>query len=283
MKNPPEAYLLVAGLGAVLIVASLIGFTLHVRVKDEKTRAAVDNLNARIRAWWVMVILLSGAVLAGHTTTVVLFALLSFGALREFAPAPLVSTLVSTAVLLAQYWFVWNGWYSWVLIFVPVCACLLRSWGLILSVYCISYVPALLTLKIDRNMLLVAFLVIVVQSSDVFQYVFGKLFGRHKIAPSVSPGKTVEGFIGGIVSATVLGASLYWITPFHRAQAAAMALVIALMAFLGGLTLSAIKRQRGIKDWGQIIEGHGGLLDRLDSLCFSAPVFFWLTSYFFAR
>jgi phosphatidate cytidylyltransferase len=276
MRTPPEAYLVVEGLAAVLIAASLIGFILHLSVKDGNSRAAVDNLNARIRAWWVMVILLSGAALSGRAATVVLFALLSFGALREFEPVRLVSVIV----LLGQYWFVWNGTYGLFLVFVPLCAILLRSWGLILCVYCISYVPALLMLETNRNVLLIAFLIIIVQSSDVLQYVFGKLLGRHKIAPHLSPGKTIEGFIGGIAGATILGASLWWITPFDRAHSAAMALTIALTGFLGGLTLSAIKRRRGIKDWGQLIEGHGGLLDRLDSICFSAPVFFHLMRYF---
>ena len=159
------------------------------------------------------------------------------------------------------------------------------QWGLMVSVYCISYVPALLTLEIPgyggRDALLMVFLLIVVQSSDVLQYVWGKLAGRHKIAPSLSPSKTVEGFVGGVVSATALGAALWRITPFRPWQAAGMALVVTLMGFLGGLVMSAIKRDRGVKDWGNLIEGHGGMLDRLDSVAFSAPVFFHLTRYFF--
>ena len=150
-------------------------------------------------------------------------------------------------------------------------------WGLMLCVYCVSFAPALVT----RSTLPLVFLLLVAQSSDVLQYVFGKLFGRHKIAPRISPGKTVEGFVGGVAGACIVGAALAWITPFSRAQAAVMALVIALAGFLGGLTLSSIKRKRGIKDWGHFIAGHGGILDRLDSICFSAPVFFWLTRYFF--
>src|SRR5205085_5068317 len=153
------------------------------------------------------------------------------------------------------------------------------------SVFCVSHVPALLTLKIpgyqDRNLLLIAFLVLVVQGSDVLQYVWGKLFGRHKIAPRLSPSKTVEGFAGGVLSATVIGAALWWITPFSPWQAAATALLINLMGFFGGLVMSAIKRDRDVKDWGQLIEGHGGMLDRLDSVAFSAPILFHLTRYFF--
>ena len=123
------------------------------------------------------------------------------------------------------------------------------------------------------------FLILVVQSSDVLQYVWGKLLGRRKIAPGLSPSKTVEGFVGGVLSASGLGAALWWITPFEPGQAFLVALAITLMGFLGGLVMSAIKRDRGVKDWGSLIEGHGGMLDRLDSVCFSAPVFFHITRY----
>jgi phosphatidate cytidylyltransferase len=129
---------------------------------------------------------------------------------------------------------------------------------------------------------LVVFLLVVSQASDVLQYVFGKLFGRHKIAPGISPAKTTEGFIGGVATTTLLGAGLWWLTPFNPWQAAGMALTITLMGFLGGLVMSAIKRDRGVKDWGHLLAGHGGMLDRLDSVAFSAPIFFHLTRFFFA-
>ncbi|HET7065915.1 MAG TPA: phosphatidate cytidylyltransferase, partial [Rudaea sp.] len=154
-----------------------------------------------------------------------------------------------------------------------------------ITVYCISYAPALLLLKIPgftgQNLLLMIYMLMVVQLSDVLQYVFGKLFGKRKIAPRVSPSKTVEGFIGGGLSATAIGAALWWITPFTPLQSAAMAAVVVIAGFLGGLALSAVKRSIGAKDWGSMIEGHGGMLDRLDSVSFAAPVFFHLTRYFF--
>jgi phosphatidate cytidylyltransferase len=127
--------------------------------------------------------------------------------------------------------------------------------------------------------LLVAFLIIVVQGSDVLQYVFGKLFGKRKVAPLLSPSKTWEGLIGGVASATALGAALFWITPFTPLQAAALAFVICIMGFFGGLVMSGIKRDRGVKDWGRMISGHGGVLDRIDSIVFSAPIFFHLVRY----
>ena len=197
----------------------------------------------------------------------------------------------------------WHEWYGLYSIFIPVYAFLFipifsvlrgdtrqylvriaeTQWGLMICVFCASHVPALLSLDIPgyegRNVLLIAFLVIVVQSSDVFQYVWGKLLGKHKLAPSLSPSKTVEGAIGGLLSASLLGASLFWITPFSPWQAALMSLLITLMGMFGGLVLSAIKRDRGVKDWGHLIAGHGGFIDRLDSVVFSAPVFFHVVRY----
>jgi phosphatidate cytidylyltransferase len=159
------------------------------------------------------------------------------------------------------------------------------QYGLMICAYCLSHAPALLILKIpgfaghDARLLL--YLVLVDQMSDVLQYVWGKLTGKHKIAPQVSPNKTWEGFIGGLVTATLLGTALWWATPFTPLQAAGMSLVIALLGFAGGLVMSAIKRDIGVKDFGAVIEGHGGILDRIDSLCFAAPIFFHLVRYFF--
>jgi phosphatidate cytidylyltransferase len=110
--------------------------------------------------------------------------------------------------------------------------------------------------------------------------VFGKLFGRNKVAPKISPSKTWEGLIGGVISASLLGAALYWLTPFTPAQAGLMASLACIMGFFGGLVASAIKRDRGVKDWGHLIEGHGGMLDRADSLVFAAPIFFHIVRYF---
>ena len=159
------------------------------------------------------------------------------------------------------------------------------QWGLMLAVFCISHAPALLMLDLGGTppVYLLFFLVTVVQMSDVLQYVFGKLFGRTKIAPNVSPSKTLEGMIGGGLAATGVGAALWWITPFSPLEAAGMAAAIVVAGFFGGLVLSAVKRSLGAKDWGAMIEGHGGALDRMDSVTFAAPLFFHLVNYFFAR
>ncbi|EBQ6150934.1 phosphatidate cytidylyltransferase, partial [Salmonella enterica subsp. enterica serovar Enteritidis] len=153
-----------------------------------------------------------------------------------------------------------------------------------IAVYCLSYAPALLVLPIPDftdNINLLLFLMIVVQISDVLQYVFGKLFGKRPIVPKLSPNKTVEGFIGGILSASCVGMALWWATPFSPWAAFLLSLLICLAGFAGGLCMSAIKRDSGIKDFGAMIEGHGGMMDRLDSLCFAAPVFFHVLKYFY--
>ncbi|MBF1227094.1 MAG: phosphatidate cytidylyltransferase, partial [Haemophilus parainfluenzae] len=209
-------------------------------------------------------------------------------------------------ILPLQYFLVAIDWFSMFTIFIPVYGFLFlpilsallgdpahfldRStkiqWALMISVFCISHIPALLTLDISgyegKNLLLMIFLILVVQSSDVLQYVWGKLFGKRKIAPTLSPSKTVEGFVGGVLSASLLGMLLHWLTPFNAWQAFLMSLLICLMGFLGGLVMSAMKRSMGVKDWGNMISGHGGILDRMDSLCFSAPIFFHVVRYFWA-
>lgn len=303
-----EVGLLLGGLFSILIVASLIGFILSCR----KQNATISNLNARIRAWWVMCTIAVIAMLIGPIGSVVLFALMSFFALRECI------TLMPTRrgdhealfwcffiILPVQYLLVGIQWYSVFVIFIPVYAFLFiparvaiagdthqfleRSakiqWSLMMAVYCVSHAPALLMLSIPgyegENIKLILFMMIVVQISDVLQYVFGKLWGKRPIVPKLSPNKTVEGFVGGLLSASLVGAGLWWATPFNPLQAFFISLLITLLGFLGGLCMSAIKRDRGVKDFGAMLEGHGGMMDRIDSLCFAAPVFFHVVRYWF--
>ncbi len=128
---------------------------------------------------------------------------------------------------------------------------------------------------------LLFFFVLMVQLGDVFQYVWGKLVGRRVIAPEINASRTWEGAVGGVASTTVVGALLWWVTPFRIWEAALISMVTAIMGIAGGLTMSAVKRDRGVRDTGTLVQGHAGVLDRIDSLCFAAPVFFHLTSYFF--
>jgi len=304
----PHLLWLLAGVGTILILASVIGEILRARLSPAGENPVIENLNARINAWWVMVICLALAFIAGKPGVVLLFALCSFAALREFLTLTTHNradhwSLVACffVILPLQYWFLATDWYGMYSIFIPVYAFLLlpvasalrgstrdflirvseTQWALMICVYCASFVPALLYLQIPgfegRNVILIAYLIFVVQLSDVMQYVWGKLVGRTKVAPNLSPSKTWEGLIGGALTASGVGTALWWMTPFSPLQAAGMCLLITLMGFFGGLVMSAIKRDRGIKDWGHLIAGHGGFLDRLDSVIFAAPIFFHIT------
>ncbi|MBZ0222602.1 MAG: phosphatidate cytidylyltransferase [Dokdonella sp.] len=312
MNSQEKFYWLFGGILSLLVLASCIGALLHWRARGNET---IANLNARVRAWWVMVAIIAVNFVLGTNATVVLFALASLFALREFItltptrPGDYLPLVACFYVLLpVQYWLIAADWYNLFAIFLPVYGFLLLpvlaavsgdtedflarvtkvQWGLMITVYCISYAPALLLVEVPgfseqprNNLLLMIYLLTIVQMSDVLQYVFGKLLGKHKIAPKVSPSKTVEGFVGGGLAATGLGTALWWITPFTPLQACGMAAAIVVSGFLGGLALSAVKRSLGAKDWGAMIEGHGGMLDRLDSVSFAAPIFFHLTRYFF--
>lgn len=304
----PHLLWLLAGVGTILILASVIGEILRARLSPAGQNPVIENLNARINAWWVMVICLALAFIAGKPGVVLLFALCSFAALREFLTLTTHNradhwSLVACFFLILplQYAFLATDWYGMYSIFIPVYAFLLlpvvsslrgstkdflirvseTQWALMICVYCASHVPALLYLQIPgfegRNVILIAYLIFVVQLSDVMQYVWGKLIGRTKVAPTLSPSKTWEGLVGGTLTATGVGTALYWMTPFSPLEAAGMCLLITLMGFFGGLVMSAIKRDRGIKDWGHLIAGHGGFLDRLDSVIFAAPIFFHVT------
>ncbi|HEV2284960.1 MAG TPA: phosphatidate cytidylyltransferase [Steroidobacteraceae bacterium] len=311
MSAQQKFYWLMGGVVTLLAVASLVGALLAARAGTETARAVVANLNSRIRAWWAMVAIFAVAFLAGPIATLVLFGSMSFFALREFVTltptkrADHVPLFLCFFVLIPlHYALIGYGWYGLFAILIPVYAFLIlpavaalagdpdrfleRSakiqWAVMVTVYCVSHTPALLLLRIPgyegQGALLIFFLLLVTQMSDVLQYVFGKLFGRTLLAPTVSPSKTVEGLIGGGLAATAVGGAMYWITPFPPLGALAMSFVIVVMGFLGGLALSAVKRSLGVKDWGAMIEGHGGMLDRVDSLSFAAPVFFHLTRYF---
>jgi phosphatidate cytidylyltransferase len=172
--------------------------------------------------------------------------------------------------------------------------------GLLICVYALSHAPALLDLKLSyrvageqgpewrdwsgaegSNAGLLFFFILIVQLGDALQFAWDRLAGKHVIAPAINASRTWEGFIGGVLSTIVMGVLFSWVTPFTLVGAAIMSMIVAVMGFAGGMTMSAIKRDRGVEDYGTLVQGHPGLLDRVDSICFAAPVFFHLTRYFF--
>ncbi len=304
--------LIAAGMLLLLVAVSVLGAWLKLGHADGHPHTLIDNLNLRIQAWWTMTVTIGLALLAGRIGVVVLFAFVSFTALREFLTiAPTrrgdhqALVMAFFVVLPFQYFLVGVEWAGFYEVFIPVYAFLflpilsaLKSdtrnfmertgtiqWGLMVTVFCISHIPALLSLRIPgyegRDAFLIVFLVLIVQGGDILHHVCSRFCGKHQIAPQVSPNKTVEGFVGGIAAATLLGMLLSWMTPFSAAEAALVSLAITLMGFFGGLVLSAMKRDRGVKDWGTAADG-SGMLDRVASVCFAAPVYYHIVRHWWS-
>jgi phosphatidate cytidylyltransferase len=297
----------VAGLFSILVAASLVVWALR-RARPERD---LGELVLRVKSWWVMASVFTLAMVLSPRASVVFLGLMSFLSLKEYLsliPTRRADRRVLFWAYLAiplQYLWVAIGWYGMFIVFIPVYVFLLlpmrmvligetsgflRSagtlhWGLMMTVFNLSHVAYLLALPAAQNPAgggagLVLTLVFLTQFNDVAQYVWGKSFGRHKVIPKVSPNKTWEGLLGGL--ATTIGlASLVgpWLTPLTRPEAVLFGLMIGLGGFIGDVTISAVKRDLGIKDTGALIPGHGGILDRVDSLTYTAPLFFHVLRY----
>jgi phosphatidate cytidylyltransferase len=307
---------LVGGVLTLLSVATGIGQLLKKQTDTGLNPVVIEQFNHRIRAWWMLCAVLAVAFLAGRTATVFLFWFLSFWALREFitlTPTRMADHRALFWVFFLftplQYFLIALDRYTLYSVLIPVYGflfipariafagdykrylerCAKIQAGLMVCVYCLSHAPAILYLNIaakvpafqGQNARLLFFFLLVVALGDAFQYISEKLIGKHVIAPAISPNRTWEGFLGGVGCATLFGTAMWWATPFHPLEAAVMSLIITTMGFAGGMTMSAIKRDRGVKDYGTLIEGHGGVLDRIDSTCFAAPIFFHVTRYWF--
>jgi phosphatidate cytidylyltransferase len=270
------------------------------------------ELKARIFSWWIIIAVFTSAVCFGRNTMLLFVAFVSFWGLKEFfsmVPTRRADRRIVFWAYLAipfQYYWIAIEYYSLFLIWIPVYAFLflpLRMvtigetkgflsaagtihWGLMTTVFCISHLAHLFTLPASLNPIgggagLVLYLVVLTQLNDVAQYVWGKTLGKHKIVPKVSPNKTVEGFVGGLV--TTMGLSLLiapYLTPLSPSLALWAGLLIPCAGFIGDVVISAIKRDIGVKDSGQLLPGHGGMLDRVDSLTYTAPLFFHFFYYF---
>jgi phosphatidate cytidylyltransferase len=319
---------------ALLIAASVIGRALRRSADTTLNPAMVKTFRSRVNAWWTMYAILILGFLVDFSfqstvTTVVIFGLVSFWALREYITMTPTRrgdhrTLFWTFFLFTplQYVLVGIGSYCFELYttMIPVYASLFIpariaisgdpkrflervakiQAGLLICVYALSHAPALLSLELHRssgqpwiiddakgtlgsNAGLLFFFVLLVQLNDVFQYVWGQLLGKHVIAEQINSSKTWEGVIGGLMSSMILSMLLCWATPFSLWEAPCIALIVSLAGFAGTMTMSAVKRDRGVSDYGTLVQGHAGVLDRIDSICFAAPVFFHITRYFFSK
>jgi phosphatidate cytidylyltransferase len=298
----------------VIIWAFLLCATVfvHAAFPPPLTSRGVE-LRDRIRTWWWIVAIVSAAVAAGTTATILLFAVLSFLGFREFysvvpvRPADRVILGLAYAAIPVQYYFIWTQWYGMFSIFVPVYAFTLitaatvavgetrgfiRSnatlhWALLLTVYNPSHLAFLVVLPLQHGVSagglgLMLFILVIVQFNDVAQFIWGRMLGRTPIVPAVSPSKTWEGFVGGVVTSLVLAIILApRLTPFNTPAAAVIGIVLSVCGFLGDVALSAVKRDLGLKDTGTSLRGHGGILDRVDSLTLAAPIAFHIIRYFY--
>ncbi|HIW13079.1 MAG TPA: phosphatidate cytidylyltransferase [Candidatus Salinicoccus stercoripullorum] len=300
-------YVLIAII-AVLISSSVITFIM----KKRKPTKTLDEVTLRIRSWWVMFIIFTIALIIHSTISLVFMALLCFLALKEFfslIPFNRAHRLVLFWAYLTipiQFFFIYIGSYGMFIIFIPVYMFLLIpiqaiivgetkgflhsiaavQWGIMLMVFGLSHLAYLLVLPGKEHSVvgagLVLFLVVLTQANDVAQFIWGKMLGKRKIIPKVSPNKTWEGFIGGVLTTTVIAVLLApLITPFSLFSSIIAGLYIGLTGFIGDINISAVKRDLNIKDTSTAIPGHGGILDRVDSLTYTAPLFLHFTRFFY--
>ncbi|CAD2080529.1 Phosphatidate cytidylyltransferase [Jeotgalicoccus aerolatus] len=303
-----EVLYVLIGIVAVLIISTFITKIM----KQKNNTSGLKEVEMRIRSWWVMFIIFTFALLIHSTISLIFMALLCFLALKEYfslIPFNRSHRLVlfwAYMTIPIQFLLIYLGWYGMFIVFIPVYMFLLipiqaiivgetknflRSiatvqWGVMLMVFGLSHLAFLLVLPGQEESIagagLVLFLVVLTQANDVAQFLWGKMLGKKKIVPKVSPNKTWAGFIGGVLTTTVLAVILApLITPFSLFSSIIAGLYIGLTGFIGVVNISALKRDLNIKDTSAIIPGHGGILDRVDSLTYTAPLFFHFTRYFY--
>lgn len=299
--NEP-AILASLGIVGLLNIASIVVFCLK-RAHPEKSYL---ELHSRVVTWWKMTLIFLVALTIGGHLSPLFFAFLSFLALKEYfslIPTRRADRRVILWAYLAipmQYLWVGMAWYGMFIIFIPVYMFLLMPirmvmigdtkgflnaagtlhWGLMTTVFSLSHAAFLFTLPASgvpgsSGAALVLFLVFLTEFNDIAQYTWGKLFGQAKIIPKVSPNKTWAGFLGGVLTSICLALPLgLFLTPMNYIEALGAGLLIGCSGFFGDVAISALKRDLGIKDSGTLLPGHGGILDRVDSLSYTAPLFF---------
>jgi phosphatidate cytidylyltransferase len=297
-------------MGLFILVLLVVSSAVVMALRRFQPGKNFSELAARVKGWWIMAAIFFGAIAVSDRISIVFFAFLSFWALKEYVtllktrPADHRALVWAFLAVPVQYFWVVKNWYGMFIIFIPVYMFLMLPlrlvlaretsgfvasasqlhWGLMAFVFGLSHMAMLLTFPAvpgssanGRTLLL--FLVFVVELSDVLQYVWGKTIGRHRIIPSVSPNKTWEGFLGGVISTSLASLLVRFLTPFDWLECFAIAMLLTIAGFFGGAVMSAVKRDFGVKDFGGLIPGHGGMLDRVDSLCYAAPVFFHYLHY----
>ena len=309
-------FVLLFGLLAAVSIYAFIT-SLRERPDGDLRTEELKQFGGVLRTTWVMATVFWVGWALGETVATVLFGFVAFFALREFITLSPTRqgdhrslVLAFFVVLPSQFFLVINRNFDLVTVFIPVYVFLAipvvsalandperflernakLQWGIMVCVYGISHVPALLLLKFPdyqgKNAFLVFFLVFVVQSCMLVQYLVDKykLTPSALVAPQISSTFNWPGWLIAVVVASLIGGLMSALTPFKPAQAVAMALIACVAGSLGHLVMKAIKRDRGITNWGtegKSVTGASGLLDRVDALCFAAPVFFHSVRWYF--
>jgi phosphatidate cytidylyltransferase len=303
---------LVIAIGGVFLLLIIATVSCAI-LKKRKPENDYNELGLRIRTWWIIVVIFAVSLLSCIEMFLVFMVFASFLAMKEYfslIPTRRVDRRVLLWAYLAipiQYWWIYDDWFGMFIIFVPVYMFLLiglrlvlvgqtegflRSagtihWGLMMTVFSLSHIACLYLIPLDEGTgiswkTLVFYLMFLTQINDVAQYIWGKSFGKFKVIPHISPNKTVAGLVGGVVSTIILAVVLGpFFTPLNFYQSMFAGLIIGLGGFFGDVTISALKRDLKIKDSGAFLPGHGGILDRLDSLTFTAPLFLHFLRYIY--
>lgn len=320
LLNMPNTRLtwMIMGMVAVMSVGSAVRLVALRGKEPELIRKRLGSL----RTWWVIVSLLVLAAVSGKLGATLLLATASYLGVREYvrliapseADRPVV--LMAYATVPINYLLIYFEQHEAFLVFLPLAALFLFSswktlsgrtnnyigstaglhWGVLLIVYGLSHTVRLFDLPEEMNPVAGSagwflYLVVLTETNDIAQAIVGRKFGRHKITPVVSPNKSWEGLVGGVIVTTILALVLAGLltpltdesillgngavvsTPY--ALAVMSGLLISLAGFLGDLNMSAIKRDVGVKDGSALLPGQGGVIDRIDSLTFTAPVFYY--------
>jgi phosphatidate cytidylyltransferase len=277
-----------------------------------RSKSFIEMKN-RIRSWWVMVFIFTIALVTSKNVSITFLGFVSFIALKEYFSMIPTRRADRRAIFWAyltipiQYYSAAIGYYGFFIVFIPVYMFLLIParmiaigetrhflqaigtihWGLMTTVYCLSHAAFLLSIKPTHTLPaghagLLLCLIVLTQANDIAQFCWGKLIGKRKISPTVSPNKTVGGWLGGVITTAILALLISpLLTPFTHLQALVIGGLVGISGFIGDLNISAVKRDIGIKDTGSLLPGHGGILDRVDSLTFTAPIFFHYINFFY--
>jgi len=290
------------------IIFLLMGLVKFMQIAFKKD---MENMWIRLKSFCLIVLFFTVAFCFNKITAFLFLALISYLSLKEFLSL-IPTRRTDRNVLLWAYWSIPISYYiiyiKWATLFylwIPLYMFILLSmrmvmasnvngflknlavlqYGLMTTVYALGYLGLLAIIPLKYNpqggaVGLLFFILVFTVSNDFLQMFSGKTFGKHKIIPKVSPNKTWEGLIGGVIGSTILAVVMgKFLTPFSIGQLIFLGSALSVFGFFGDVTMSAIKRDLGVKDTSTLIPGHGGILDRLDSLLFTAPLFFHYFAY----